>query len=400
MNDAGEVSRPTGTLTGGVGVAVATSVANILAYVLTVAGTRLLGPAEFGAFGALLAVIIVGYVAALAVQATTAKAVAAHEDPAPGVRAGLLLAGITGLLTAALSPLLRDLLQLSSVVPVLAVAVSVAALAVTAAPLGVVQGGERFGTFAVLLIVQNVLRVGGGLVAMLIRPTTASAMIGIAAGYLAAAVIAWAASRPPLLARRGMSAAFRSTLASAAMLLGFIALTNIDVLLARHVLTAQDSGLYAAGAIFTKIAFWLPQFVPLVVFPALVDPIRRRGAMRRGMVIVAAFGAVVVAGSALFAEQVVRLVAGTSYAELANWVAGFTALGAMYAIAYLLVYAHLARGDRWTIAVIWATLIGYVVVVEATAHTVPGVLLPGLGAASVIIAWGFVREHFATPLPR
>ncbi|MGH8828053.1 MAG: oligosaccharide flippase family protein, partial [Jiangellaceae bacterium] len=171
------------TLTGAGAVAVATSVANILAYFLTVVGARLLGPAEFGAFGALLAVIIVGYVAALAVQATTAKAVAAHRDPAPSVRAGLLLAGIAGLLTVALSPLLRDVLQLASVVPVLAVAISVAALAVCAAPLGLFQGAERFGAFATLLTVQNVLRVGGGLVAMVVRPTAASAMIGIAAGY-------------------------------------------------------------------------------------------------------------------------------------------------------------------------------------------------------------------------
>jgi O-antigen/teichoic acid export membrane protein len=170
-------------------------------------------------------------------------------------------------------------------------------------------------------------------------------------------------------------------------------MTNADVVLARHVLTAEESGLYGAGAIFTKIAFWLPQFVPLVAFPALVDPNRRRGAMRIGLLAVAGCGAVLVIGTALFAEQVVRLVAGSQYEDLTTWVAGFTALGAMFAIAQLVVYAHLASGDRPTTAVVWIVLLIYVAVVEATATTLLGVLAPALAAATIVCLWGLIRER-------
>jgi O-antigen/teichoic acid export membrane protein len=380
-------------LAGAGAVAVGTSVSNVLGYALTVVGARLLEPADFGAFSALLAVVIVGFVAALAAQATTARAAAGQASVGPSVTAALLLAVGVGLLASALSPALRAWLHLPSIAPALAVAVSVTALAVTAPALGLSQGRERFGSFAALLTTQNALRVGGGLVAMTIRPTVTSAVIGIAAGYLAAAVIGWVAARPPVSGAPGVPEALRATLASAALLLGFITLTNVDVILARHVLSEADSGVYAVGTIFTKIAFWLPQFVTMVAFPALVDPVRRRWALSRGVTIIVAAGAVGVAVSALLARPLVLLVAGSSYVDAATWVPGFTALGALYALAHLLVYAHLARGDRPTIAVVWASLTGYVIVVETTAETVAGVLLPGIAAATVIVAWGFVRER-------
>jgi hypothetical protein len=80
-------------------------------------------------------------------------------------------------------------------------------------------------------------------------------------------------------------------------------------------------------------------------------------------------------------------------------VAGFTALGALFAVAQLLVYAHLASGDRPTTVVVWIVLVSYVTVVETTATTLPGVLFPALGAATVICLWGLVRERTSRSRP-
>lgn len=390
-----ESTRLRSAWSGAGAVAVGTSVANVLGYALTVVGARRLGPEEFGAFSALLALVIVGNVAALAVQATTARAAARHTDPAPAVRAGILLAVAVGSMLALASPVFSKALQLGSAVPALAAAVAIAAVTVTAPALGVTQGHERFAALAALVAGQAVLRVGGGLVAMAISPTAQAAMTGIATGFVVAAVLAWIAVRPPVREADGtpVSSAIRTTLVSGAMLLGFVVLTNIDVMLARHVLPEHTSGLYAAGSIFTKVAFWLPQFVPLLAFPAMTDPDRRHSAMRRGLVVVAGCGVALVVGTAALSEQAVLVVAGPSYLELAPWVGGFTALGALYALAHLLVYAQLARGDRWTIAVVWVALTAYVVIVETTASGLGGVLVPGLGAAATIVVWGLVRER-------
>lgn len=372
-------------------LAIGTSLANALGYVLTVVAARRLGPEEFGAFSALLALIVVGNVAALAVQATTAREVATARAAAPAVRAGL---GVAVVLTATLgfaAPLLQSALSLPSVTPALAAAVAVGALAGTAPSLGIVQGRERFGLLAVLVAIQAAFRVGGGLIGIAVEPTATGGLMGIAAGFVLAAMVAWTVARPAM--SRPGPPALRATLSSGAMLLGFVVLTNVDVMLARHVLAEDVSGLYAAGSIFTKIVFWLPQFVPMLAFPALTDPARRRGAVTAGVLTVAGCGAVLTAVSWMTSDAAVRLVAGADYIGLVPWVAGFSALGALFALAHLLVYARLARGDRWTTALLWLVLAGYVAVVEVTASDLAGVLVPGLVAAGTVVCWGLLRER-------
>jgi hypothetical protein len=47
-------------------------------------------------------------------------------------------------------------------------------------------------------------------------------------------------------------------------ILALFLLTKVDLPLARHFLAASDSGLYAAGAIIAKVAYWGPQFLVVV----------------------------------------------------------------------------------------------------------------------------------------
>lgn len=381
------------------GVAMGASAANALGYVLTVIAARVLGPAEFGAFSALLALIIVGNVAALAIQATVARDIVRELPTGDTVVGGLILAGLVGGVLVAATPVISAFLSLSSAAPAVAAGIAIAAMTATGPALGTIQGRERFHALGAAVAAQAGLRVAGGLVGMAVSPTAAGALAGMAVGLLFAGVGIWLLAKPPVHGGSGVWPAAISTLGAGGLLLGFVVMTNADVVLARHVLSAEASGLYAAGAIFTKIAFWLPQFVPLVAFPALADPNRRQSAMRLGLLAVAGSGAVLIAVTAVFAAPAVRLVAGSQYEELTSWVAGFTALGALFAVAQLLVYAHLASGDRPTTVVVWLVLVSYVTVVETTATSLPGVLFPALGAATVICLWGLVRERTSRSRP-
>ena len=381
------------------GVAAGASVANALGYVLTVIAARVLGPAEFGAFSALLALIIVGNVAALAIQATVARDIVREKPTGDTVVGGLILAGLVGGVLVAATPVVSAFLSLPSAAAAVAAGTAIAAMTATGPALGTIQGRERFHALGAAVAAQAGLRVAGGLAGMAASPTAAGALTGMAVGLLFAGVGIWLLAKPPVHGGSGVWSAAISTLGAGGLLLGFVVMTNADVVMARHVLSAEASGLYGAGAIFTKIAFWLPQFVPLVAFPALADPNRRKGAMRLGLLAVAGSGAVLVAVTALFAAPAVRLVAGNQYEELTTWVGGFTALGAVFAVAQLLVYAHLASGDRPTTVVVWIVLLSYVAVVEATATTLSEVLFPALGAATIVCLWGLIRERTSRPQP-
>jgi len=138
------------------------------------------------------------------------------------------------------------------VVPAIAAGAAVAAFTATAPALGMVQGAERFQALGTLVAVQAALRVTGGLAGMAIQPTAAGALVGIAVGLVLAGVVAWVVARPPLgWSHDGATkGTMRATLASGGMLLGFVVLTNVDVVLARHVLSA---GADATGV--TAMAF-------------------------------------------------------------------------------------------------------------------------------------------------
>lgn len=71
-------TTPGGNLVGGgLLVAVALGIGQVLAYAQTLVAARTLTPAEFGAFSALLALILIGNTVALATQAVTARHIVA-----------------------------------------------------------------------------------------------------------------------------------------------------------------------------------------------------------------------------------------------------------------------------------------------------------------------------------
>ena len=64
---------------GGLLVAAALGVGQVLGYAQTLVAARVLSPAEFGAFSALLALLLIGNTVALATQAVTARHIVAAD---------------------------------------------------------------------------------------------------------------------------------------------------------------------------------------------------------------------------------------------------------------------------------------------------------------------------------
>ena len=380
-------SKLSSLLPGAVSLAGATGLVNVLGYVLTLVAARVLVPQDFGAFAALLSLIIIGNVAALAVQAVIARAAATGTSW--DARAGLLWGLAVGLLTVALSPLIRQALRLDSSLPVVAVAVAVAALAATAGPIGAVQGRERSGALALLMVTQGTLRVTGGIVGLLTTRSVEGAVGGLAAGLVLAALLAWIAVRPPRPSHGGLRV--REVTAAATVLLGFVALTNADVIVARAVLDPVESGAYGAGAVISKVAFWLPQFVPLVAYARLSRHEHRAVAVRWSLLTVAVLGAVTVGITFAAPDAILRVIAGARYLELAPILWLFALLGALMALAQVTVYAALARRDRLTTVLVWVALVA-LVALAGTAATVTQVVSRASLVALVLVLVTGIRE--------
>lgn len=393
--------------------AAASAAANVLGYVTSVVLSRGLSPADFGAAGALLAIGLIGFIPASALQLVVAARSAQADRWGPGSRVSRRAAaapalGVGGALAVAgvaLAPLLRDYLHLASALPVVLVWVAVVPMVVTGAMQGLLLGRRRFGRLATsalataltrIVAVWAALALGGGLVAVLVAVAGASVLAAGATALLAA--------------ERGtrvvpLGAVWRATLSGSVLLTAFFALTNVDVPLARHYLPPDDSGTYVLGSLFAKACLWGPQFLAVMAFPRLVDPRRHRRSLLVTLGATAAVGLVGVAVAATAGGAVARRLSGAEYSDVGGVAGWFALLGLLWALVNVMVLADISRRRRAMAAGLWAVVVAEVVAVglvgaRATPSLVVGVALCCAAAAVVVGYLATVRVTGRTPEDR
>ena len=360
-------------LRGGALVAAALAAGNLLGYAFNLVASRALSPAGFGEVGALLGLVLIGNVAALGLQAVAARHVAlvlarATRDTStnrPRAQLKRLSAGTAlgvGVLIVLASPALAWFLHLDSVAPVLLVSAALVSLIHLGTLLGLLQGEERMTALALLYLTAALGKVGGGLLGLALQPTVTAALAGTATGSLLAVVVGEMLIRrsddvrPSGAGLRGLAHLPRELAHASGALLALFLLTNLDLLAARHWLSAPEAGRYALGAVIAKGCFWLPQFVSVVAFPWLARTDRRASTLRAAAVVVVTLGVTAVTLVALAPSTIVRLVGGEAYEPLAPAAWMFAAAGSTFALAHLLLMARLAASDSRAVAAVWVVV--------------------------------------------
>ena len=341
---------------------------NAFNYVFTVLAARRLGPPDFGAFAALMGLVLVVNVVAIGIQAAAARRVA--SSPARSgttvrtVRRASWQAGVVlGFLCLAGTPLTSAVLGLPDWSAAALLAPTALLLTVIGGQQGLLQGLEKWGTLGLIYLLFGTGRLILGALALWLAPTSTGAMAGVALGAALTAVAGGTLSRRLLVGTASAPepsprarAAFRGEAASAStMFLAFFALSSVDVIVARALLPAHDSGLYAAGLIVTKAVLFLPQFVSVVAFPRLA----RGGSThvhRWGLALTLAIGGAISATVALVPAQALSLAGGSAYAPVTGRLWEFTTLGALLAGTQLLLTTALARRHLSSAWVLWVAL--------------------------------------------
>jgi O-antigen/teichoic acid export membrane protein len=409
---------PGSLLRAGLLVAPLMAVGNGLNYVYNVVMARLLGPAGYGALGALLALALIASVPGLALQVVVARhtALRVRDQRALAELWSATLAGVAGaglvlgVLVAAASPLLTAYLHLGSAAPALWLAVSVAPLPALAAVQGMLQGRERFAALAWVLLAAAAgkLAAGAGLVAL--GAGVEGAIAAVSLGSLAAVLLALAWVRPGLAAGaspRGRARSWmrllpsglgREVAGATTAILGLFVLANIDVLLARHHLDADAAGLYAAGAVVAKVAYWAPQVVMLIVFPRLVTSGARRRLLARSAACVAAFGAMLVVAAAAAPHLAASVSFGRSYLAVGPALPLFAALGTCLALVQLVLFSGIASADTRLSWLLMAAVGVDVAVVTTLLHgSVTEIVTVTLAVTAALLAAGWLLERGRDP---
>jgi O-antigen/teichoic acid export membrane protein len=350
---------------GGLYLFIATSVANVLGFGYQVVMARLLTPEEYAVLTALFGILILESISSQVIQAATAKLAAEYrardEEPALHafvrrwtVRVGGAAAAL-GLVVIALSPVIAGVLEL----PPLSVALLGLALflaLVLTFGLGLLQGLARFVWMGTALIVQAGSRLAVGVALVLAGLSVDGAFTGAAAAIAISVLVAAIPLLPLLRAARGSRvthelgpAETRFFVLSAVVLLAYAALTNVDAVLARSLLSPEDAGAYAGAITMGKIVLFAPIAIGFLLLERTARAHARGEETDRALYLALGF---VLATSGLVAvayvvapEILVPLVVGTKYPETEKIVAtyGFAALA--NALLSLWIAYFIGRGE-------------------------------------------------------
>lgn len=385
-------------------VAVATLVAGALGYGFLLVMSHALSTSAFGELSTLLGVALLATVPGTALQAGIARRIAASPDAAAesaGIRQGVLLAALVTCLLLLIAPALRSVFAIHGWVSLVWLAGSMAPTTAAFGCLGVLQGQRRFVAFGWLLVAVQFAKFAAGGFASATHSGVDGSLAALTVATTAVAAVALAAMRPhggvTAVGERG---SFRAVLArDAGAVLGILLLTSVDLFLARHYLPKHDAGIYAAGNVVTKVAFWGPSFVATVAYPRLSEPDSRAAALRRGAVTICAF-AVVATVAAAVGGSLVPVVVGQKYRAVAHLSWMFALQGAALAAVLFGVYAGLAVHRRALAALVWLVATAETGVIALAAHRSVHQIITVVLVGSVVLVAAAAWEQRAAFVDR
>lgn len=282
--------------------------ANVAGYLLQLLAASWLGVEGYSEFASLLAVQLLCAVPALAMQNVVAREVVRGAS----LRAVRAMMWRCAAMVAAVAVVLIPV-----VAGVLNVGVWAAAAALGAAPAlvilsgeqGILQGGNHFRALATVLAMAGTARVVPALLALALGGGAAGALWAGAAGIVGAAIVAGRIARSTAStedssggdSRESAAVGVVPVLRAVQVQAALMALSSVDLIVVRIVLDEVDASRYSLGTIATKIAFWLPQAVGVVLYPRMAKPTQSARAIRDALSVLSAIGVVAVIGAALAA---------------------------------------------------------------------------------------------------
>ncbi len=383
---------------------------SVLSFVANAVFSRLLGRSVYGAVGSVLALAALLAVPLSAVQSAVTRQVVV-------ARAGVFRLGwpvaVTGvgaaaLVTAAflLVPLLDPLLHLSGDWVVVLLGAYLGAILLEGVPRGALVGERRYAWVGLAAAGGASARLAIGWTWAALRPGTVGPLVGAAAGEAVTAIVLLVllavGARP---GPRDGSLRIRDVGLSVVGFTGLLSLMSIDTVAARHWLSPQASGYYAAASAGGSIAFFVSAAAATSIFPDVAKGVSSRDAraFRVGLAEVTGLALASAAALVAGAPLVVLVVFGHRYVAAT---AALRILAVSYGLLGILSYLvshHLAHGSR-AVLLPWsgaAVLVVAVVVAHRTTTTVAldalvasGALVVVMGAASAYLE---LRARAAAP---
>ncbi len=342
---------------GAVSFLFATAGVNVSNFLFHIVISRLLGPAHYGAVGAILSILSLLTVPVGAAQLAVTQAVISHTENAQPfslsrlIWRAMVIGVVASLALVTLTPTIDGFLHIGSPIPLFLVGAWIPLATVGAVLQGSLIGEYRFRAVAFATFA------GGGPIRLLFGAGMVEAGFGVS-GAIVATIGAQAFTTGSLLfsarkkvrghAERAVVRAKRRDMAlSVASLGGYTAFIGIDTFLARHFFSATVAGQYAAGAVAAHIALFVPGAIVTIAFPHWASGRGTSTASRKVFVqalkITTLVGVLSAGALTVLSSFVVHLLFSSRYESAIPIVGLLSFASAAIGVLSLFVYLHLAR---------------------------------------------------------
>ena len=235
--------------------------ANVASYALLLAAAHLLTASDYGLLFSMLSLLLISSIPMMALQTVAARRAAARDGHESVAFGAVQVAGVATAVGCALIPAAVVFLHLPGYLGIVLVVATIPANAALGTAMGNAQGRRQFTRLSALILAAIGGRSVGGLIGLLVGRTPDATLIGVLVGTSAAAVVVLASGpgrtwADQLRAGRRRKGVFGEMLHAGHAHGAFLLLTSIDVLLARHVLSSANAGIYAAGSVVTRATLW------------------------------------------------------------------------------------------------------------------------------------------------
>jgi O-antigen/teichoic acid export membrane protein len=340
--------------------------AGLLGYVFHFVTGRLLGPAEYADVAAVLAALYIVSLPSLVVQIVSARFVSlavgrGESGTIPRlllrISAGSLAFGVAGaLVLVLLAGPIAGYLQLPRVQLVYVLAVASATALLVTANRGALQGMRRFWALSGNTVLDLGLRVVTAIALISAGLGALGGILALLAGPAVSYLQGLFLVRQPRAERGAVAGAGpsfsevgRYTLSASIAAVGVTYLFNVDVILAKHYLSAEAAGIYAAGSVLARAVYFLGLTVAGVMFPEVATLHARNQAhfhvVDRSLLLLGLI-AIGLAAAYLVLPGLVLLPYGHGYDPVRPYLGPFAVALGLLALSNLLVNYFLSVDSR------------------------------------------------------
>ncbi len=382
---------------------VAMGMANALGYLVVMLLSRPLGPGEFGGYTALSTYGVLLAIPAGVFQVVVARRLSGDdpEGPTSALRPALAIGmGCFGI-TAVISPALAHWFHLPSFWAAVLLGGMLVPMMLTGCFQGILLGRGRLRALGLLYLANAVSRVlAAAVCAALSANVTGVFAAMLLAGVAAALYGAWLCRSDLATLPRNARLA-RELVRSNSTLAAYVALTNVDMLLARHFLTPHDSGGYALASTFARAMCWGTQFVALIIVPRMQGD-RPTRTLLRASAVVTGIGIVGFGVVAVSPRTWITVAGGADYGEFGSLALLCVVLGVAWALAQVWLFSEMGSDTSLLGSLTWGVIVVEVVAIATVWHDSPKqIVLVCLVGALVVALAGLSRvvlRHQATAI--